>query len=607
MSSDWQRSLVTLAATVVTVTVIAALYWARSVFIPIAAAIFLAFVLAPLVARLRRRGLGRTPAVLLTVGLVALVTTGVGALVTQQVAKLAVSLPDRAEAIKAKIAAARESVVGDGSSRFGQLIDDVQAAISPGRGSEPERVVVDRGGPLSSQLEAYFSPAAEFLGQAAFALVLAVFMLLKKEDLRNRAIRLLVGDGKVTTTTKAVDDASQRISKYLLMQLLVNTVFGVVIVVGLFLLGVDYALLWGLIATVMRYVPYIGTWVGLLPAVLFSFATAPDWGGGWGQPLAVLGLFLGLEAFTNNVVEPRLYGQSMGLSEVAQLVSAAFWAFLWGPIGLILSGPLTVCLLVLGRHVRRFSFLEVMLGDEPALSPQVAFYQRLAARDQDEAADVALGVAKESGPDAALETVVVPALCIARRDLDDGDLDAGDFGFVVKAAREIVAEVGDLREIPAAAQAENRVRVLVVPARDEAEHVAADALVATLDPARWEARVAGDEMLASELAVAVEEFRPSVVVLVTLPPGGLSHCRYLVNRLRTRCPGVRVVVGRWSFGDDGVVEPAEGIKGAEGVDRTPTETRKRLAGLLPVLSAAEDVESKEGKAARRVAVGTPGA
>src|SRR5262249_12976672 len=152
------------------------------------------------------------------------------------------------------------------------------------------------------------------------------------EDLRNRMIRLL-GDGKVTTTTRAVDDASRRISRYLLMQLMVNTTFGLIITAGLYLLGVNYALLWGLIATLMRYVPYIGTVIGLLPPVLYSFATAPDWGGGWGQPLAVLALFLVLEAICNNVFEPMLYGKSMGLSEVAQLVSAGFWAFLWGPIG----------------------------------------------------------------------------------------------------------------------------------------------------------------------------------------------------------------------------------------------------------------------------------
>lgn len=600
MPSEWQRSLTTLTAVVVTAIVIVGLYLTRSIIIPVAFAVFAAFVLTPVVARLQRRGLGRTTAVVLTLGLLLLAGVGVGALVTQQVVKLADTLPDQKEAIKAKILNAKQWVFGEGSNRFGDLIHDVGEAIAPSPPAGDRMVVEIASDSMSARMKEYVSPAAEFLGQAALAFILTLFFLIKKEDLRNRLIRLL-GDGKVTTTTKAVDDASSRISRYLLMQVLINTGFGVLITAGLFLLGVDYALLWGFIASVMRYVPYIGTPIGLIPPVVFSFATAP----GWGEPIAVLALFVVLEVIGNNVFEPWLYGKSMGLSEVAQIVSAGFWAFLWGPIGLILSGPIMVCLLVLGRHVRRFQFLAILLGDEPALSPQVAFYQRLAARDQDEASDVALAVAKESGPEAALETVIVPALCIARRDLDDGDLDVADFRYTVRAAREVAAEVADLRPVPAAVPGAARVRVLVVPARDEAEHVAADALVATLDPSRWEVRVAGDEMLASELIAAVEEFDPAVVVLVTLPPGGLSHCRYLVSRLRTKCPGVRVVVGRWDGGAEvSVREPGEAIKGAEGVDRSLSETRQRLVGLLPILDAEE---GKVAAGVKAVLVGTPSA
>ena len=374
MSSEWQRSLTTLTAAVVTAVVIALLYWARSIIVPVALAIFMAFVLGPVVMRLQRRGLGRGFAVVLTVGMVGVMTLGVGALVTQQVAKLVRTLPDRAEAIKAKVATAKEWLVGDGESRLGKLVDDVTGMISPKPAGENVVVTQPASASLGERMTTYGDPIVEFLGQAAFTFILTVFMLIKKEDLRNRIIRLL-GDGKVTTTTKAVDDASSRISRYLLMQVLINTGFGVAITIGLFLLGVNYALLWGFIASVMRYVPYIGTPIGLIPPVLFSFATAPDWGAGWGQPLAVLALFIVLEVIGNNVFEPWLYGKSMGLSEVAQIVSAGFWAFLWGPIGLILSGPIMVCLLVLGRHVKRFNFLAVLLGDQPALTSNVAFYQ----------------------------------------------------------------------------------------------------------------------------------------------------------------------------------------------------------------------------------------
>ena len=602
MASDWQRALVALSATVVTAAIVGVLYWARSIFIPVTLAIFLAFVLAPAVARLQRRGLGRTTAVIATVGLVLFGSVGVGAVVVQQVAQLANTLPDRRDSITAKVQAAKLWISGDGTSRFGQLTNDLSGIIAP-KPAHQNTVVVEPASSFGGQMDSYLSPVAEVLGQAAFTFILTVYMLLRREDLRNRMIRLL-GDGKVTTTTKAVDDASQRISKYLLSQLMVNTAFGAIIAVGMFALGMKYALLWGFIATVMRYIPYIGTWIGLIPPVLFSFATAPEWGGGWGQPIAVLSLFLGLEAFCNNVVEPALYGQSMGLSEVAQLIAAAFWGFLWGPLGLILSGPLTVCLLVLGRHVSRFNFFVVLLGDEPALDPRVAFYQRLAAHDQDEASEVAVEEAKRTTPEEAFDTVIIPALCLAKRDREDGDLDPADLKYVVAAAREVAVEVAGLRDTPAAGAAPDvRVRVLLCPGRDEAEHVASDLLALTLDTARWEVKVSGDDTLASELVDQVAEFRPAVVVIASLPPGGLSHVRYLLTRLRQRFPEVNILVGRWGC-DVSVPEAREdAIKLTDGVDRTLAETRKRLAELHSVLSATE-IKADASRVNKKERVGT---
>jgi predicted PurR-regulated permease PerM len=604
MASDWQRALIALSATVVGCVIVAVLYFARSIFIPVALAIFLAFVLSPIVTRLQRRGLGRTTAVVATVTLVVCGSIAISTVIAQQVVQLAETLPDRRDAIKEKVTAARNWVVGEGDNRFGQLIDEVTAIVAPKPSKPQTSVVVEPASPLGSQVESYLTPAAEILGQAAFTFILTVFMLLKREDLRNRMIRL-TGDGKVTTTTKAVDDASQRISRYLLSQLMVNSAFGVIIAVGLFALGVPYSILWGFIATLMRYVPYVGTWVGLIPPVLFSFATAPEWGGGWGQPVAVFVLFMGLELFCNNLVEPMVYGQSMGLSEVAQLVSAAFWAFLWGPIGLILSGPLTVCLLVLGRHVRRFEFFVVLLGDEPALEPQVAYYQRLTARDQDEAAEVAVAHAKEHTPEETFDNVLVPALCLARRDHQDGDLDATDLRYVNNATREVAEEVAELREVPTGNAAE-RVRVLLCPARDETEHVTAELLGLMLDPNRWEVKVAGDETLASELVELVAESKPAVVVIATMPPGGLSHARYLITRLRQRFPEVKVVVGRWGCEESAAEIRAEALKNTDGIDQTLSGTRKRLNELHPLLIAPGE-NAAGGPANKMQLVGTVGA
>ncbi len=592
MATDWQRSLVTLTATVVTAAIVFVMYWASSIFIPIALAIFLAFVLSPVVTRLERRGLGRMPAVIATVGMLLLLFVGMGALVTKQVAQLADTLPDRREAIKSKLLEARAALVGDGGNRFAQLTDEVMDIMLPDRAnSKPkpgeEKVVVEAASPpLTTQFATYFNPAIEVVGQAAFAFILTVFMLLKREDLRNRAIQLL-GGGKVTTTTRAVDDASRRISRYLLSQLMVNTVFGLIIAAGLFTLGLDYAILWGFIATVMRYVPYIGTWIGLIPPVLFSFATAPDWGHGWGQPIAVLALFIGLEALCNNLVEPYLYGRSMGLSEVAQLIAAALWGFLWGPIGLILSGPLTVCLLVLGRHVTRFKYLVVLLGDQPPMLPRVVFYQRLAARDQDEAEEIALEEAKKSKPEDVFDEVILPALCLARHDAAGGDLDEAELRFVVRGASEIAEEVRELHPRPDSNHdaSERLNRVLVCPARDDAERVAGELLALTLNPARWEARVAGAEMLASELLALVREFQPEVVVIAALPPNGLSHSRYLITRLRRHFPELKILLGRWGCEDRNGAALTQTIGTVDGIDRRIADTRKRLTELRPLLLA----------------------
>jgi predicted PurR-regulated permease PerM len=609
---EWQRAIVVLSAATVAVIIVTALYWARSIFIPVALAIFLAFVLAPVVSWFQRRGLGRTPAVILTVGLAVVLTAGTATVMAQQISGLLTEMakPERAAAMKGKLIEIRTKLAG-GESHVGQMFDDLADVLFPKRTQkEPMPVVIQSDAPpWMNQLEQYISPATEGLGQAAFAFILTVYMLLRREDLRNRMIRLL-GHGQVTTTTKGIDDASKRISKYLLAQLMLNTAFGLVIVLGLLVIGVKYALLWGFLATVMRYIPYIGTWIGLIPPTLFAFALSdgPNW---WLTPTLTLALFLGLEALCNNIFEPWLYGASMGLSEVAQLVAAGFWAFLWGPIGLILSGPLTVCLLVLGKYVSRFRFLEVLLGDEPALEPRVAFYQRLAARDQDEAADVALAAAKDSTPEAVYDAVVIPGLCLAKRDHATGELSEDSFRFALRAAREVAEEVAGVNaEEPAAAgDAADRVPVLLYPARDEADHVAVELLGRLLEPGRWEVRVLAVDTLVSELLAAIADVKPAAVVIGALPPGGLAHARYVVARVKARFPDLKVVVGRWGRGDDLSDEGAgpAGIAGADWVDDTVAETHKRLTEYHSVFAATPADSAPVDATGKTRTVGTAGA
>ena len=431
-------------------------------------------------------------------------------------------------------------------------------------GPAPMPVVVQNESSWVNRVQSVLSPAVQVIGTAAFANVLVIFMLLKKEDLRNRMIRL-IGHGRVTTTTKAVDDASTRISRFLLTQLGLNAAFGLVMMVGLLVIGLPYPVLWGFLAFLMRYVPYIGTWIGVIPPALFALAVSQ----GWGQPAAVLVLFLGTELICNNVFEPWLYGSSMGLSQVAQLIAAGFWSFLWGPLGLILSGPLTVCLLVLGKYVRRLEFLDIMLGDEPALEPRVAFYQRLAARDQDEASTIALESVKASSPEAVYDTVILPALCLAKQDHENGALSDADWDEAVRAAREVGQEVADAgkEKVEGAVVvegADDRVRLLLVPAKDPADLAAIEMLSHLLDPSRWDAEVVTDQTLASELLEKVRATRPAAVVIGSLPPGGVAHTRYLVARLRGTFPDLKLLVGRWGHGDPPDSDAAKaGIGGAD--------------------------------------------
>ncbi len=368
--ADAQRALILLSGTFVTVVVVVALYWARSVFIPLALAVFLTFVLSPFVLLLQRRGLGRIPAALVVVTAAALVLGGVGWVVTQQIARLGGELPEYTENLKAKVESIRDLTGSNG--RLGKLVDDLAAAFK-GKPAGPEQAGADAARPTPVTVEpdtppwlthipSFLSPVVEFLGQGALAIVLVVFMLLKREDLRNRFIRL-VGRGRMTVTTKAVDDAAHRVSRFLLAQAVVNGSYGVALTVGLMVIGVPLAFLWGFFAAVLRYIPYVGAWIAAIFPVTLSVAAAP----GWAQPLYVLGLVLVLELLSNNWMEPWLYGQSMGVSEVAQLVSAAFWAFLWGPIGMVLSGPLPPGGLAHTRYLckrlrARFPELKIVVG-----------------------------------------------------------------------------------------------------------------------------------------------------------------------------------------------------------------------------------------------------
>jgi hypothetical protein len=418
-------------------------------------------------------------------------------------------------------------------------------------------------------------------------------MLLNRESLRDRVI-LLVGHARMTATTKAFDEVIHRISRFLLMQLVVNGTYGLALAAGLLVLGVRYALLWGLLAAVLRYIPYVGAWIAATPPVLVSMAMTD----GWMHPLMIVGWIVVLELVSNNVMEPLLYGHSIGVSPVALLVAATFWAFLWGPIGLVLSSPLTVCLVVLGKFVPRLQFIDTLMGDQPALAPHERFYQRLLARDQDEALHIALAQARGMPAKEVFDQLVVPALSLFRRDQEHEALTEADELFILRGVHEIVDELTEHAKLPvvpdaspvsADPNASRRVRLLMCPADGRTDEMGLEMLRHLMDKNRWDVQVMNDDVLAAELVDAVVDKHVPVVCIASIPPGALAHTRYLCKRLRSYHQGVRIVVGRWgSHGDAKLIEEQLRAAGADHVDHSLLETSQHLESWWSLLTERDD-------------------
>jgi predicted PurR-regulated permease PerM len=596
-----QRTLALLTGSTLAVIVVLGLYWAQIIFIPVAAAVFLSFVLTPIVTWLQRRRLRRGAAVGAVVLLTALAIGGVGWVVAGQVSGLVHDLPNYSKNIKDKVRRVRSWVEGPGP--LNELVKEVtqdpkKAAAAPE--DQPAAVVVEPESVWVSRLPATVRAAVEPLGGVALTLVLVVFMLVKREDLRNRLIRL-IGYSRMTVTTKAVDDASHRISRFLLTQLILNAAFGAVFALGLFLTGVPQAFLWGVLITVLRYVPYVGSWFGLLMPLTLSLAIFED----WTRPLLVVGLFGVLELSFANFLEPLFFGHSTGVSEVALLVAAAFWGWLWGPIGLVLAAPLTVCLAVLGKYVPQLEFLDVLLGDAPPLETDVSFYQRLLAADQDEAAQIVEATLKDQAPETVYDQLLIPALAYTKRDRGREALTESDEQAILNTVREIVEDLATHSaesKVPSAespapgTQPSETAPVLVLgcPARDAEDELALHLFSRLLD-GRWQMEILTEHVLTSELMDAVEAKRPAALCVASLPPGGLAHARYLCKRLRARFPDLKLVVGLWGAGTGGEAADALREAGADYVTTSLLDARAHLNEWQPVFAAADSsVLSEKG-------------
>ena len=542
----------------------AILYLARDVLIPLALAILLSFLLAPLVRCLETWKLGRLPSTLIAVMIGFTIIGGIGLVAARQALSLAAKLPEYRENIREKIHALRAPQNGT-LGKAAEAIKELESEAAPGAAAPLP--VTETAPSAFAALAEMVGPFVKPIGTALAVVVFTILLLLNRENMRERLIGL-IGPRQINVTTQALGEASYRVSRYLYMQLVVNMMFGIPFGIALYLIGVPNALLWGLLGTLLRFVPYAGVWIAAALPTLLAFAIFD----GWSEVMWVVGVFVVLELILVNGAEPWLYGRSAGLSAIAIIAAALFWTWLWGPVGLLLAVPLTVCMAVMGRYIPEMGWLNVLLGVEPVLTPEARFYQRLIALDHEEAAELAEKYAEEHGVPALFEDILLPALSLAETDRHRGALDAERGRFVFDTTRQIAEEVSDGEE---SATQDSCRHVCIVPAHDDADEVAG-AMLARLIPGAH--RFAAGS-LAAETIDQVEEQGCRIICISAVPPRAASHAAYLVRRLKQRFPKKRIVVGLWSTETIDKVKPRLLEAGADDVLTRLAEATAQLRQL----------------------------
>jgi len=631
-----------LNALVSSAIVVAGLYFGREILVPIALAVLLSFVLTPGV-RWVGRYLGRIASVVVMVTFAFIVILSISAVLATQIASLAENLPRYESTVSAKIRSLQGALgeisiierashmlreIGNGLDRPGA---QEEPAPPPGIGSNApqEATPVRIEQPALRPLEFILNVIGPVLGRLAtigLVIVFVIFILLRREDLRDRLIRL-AGVHDLQRTTQAITDAGDRVSRYLLMQTIVNATYAVPIGIGLFLIGVPNPLLWAILALVLRFVPYIGPIIAAFFPLLLAVAVDP----GWSMLAWTAALFVTIELISNNFVEPRLYGSSTGLSPLAVILAATFWTWLWGPIGLLLSTPLTSSLVVLGRHVPQLKFLEVALGDRPALAPEEGLYQRLLAGDPAEAAAQAEEQLKLQPLSAFYDEVMIRALALAQEDVRRGVLGGEQQARIRAAVDEVLDDLSDhddampepeksLTDVvlpksvrPAAKQPEVAPSlplapcfepddlppswrgnpVLCVASRTDLDAAAASMLAQLLGKhgigasvIPWEAVSIGNLPLLDPAGV-------QMLFISCLDPRLSTHVRYLARRLRRKFPKATIVVGFWTHDRDTV--------GQEAIARTGVELSVTSLAEALDLVCRTVLEGKESGTARPLA------
>ena len=558
------------AASAIGLLIAAGVLWlARDVLIPFALAILLAFLLAPAARRLERFKLGRVLSTVIVVAFGFSLIGAVGYVAGTQAVSLAAKLPEYRKNIGAKI----QDLKKPGEGRIAQAqkaLKDLEKQADP-TPRPPLQVTQTPESPYAQLLE-FVTPFAKPLGTALAVIVFTILMLLHRESMREKLIGL-IGPRRINVATQALDEASYRVSRYLLMQLVVNASFGIPFGIALYFIGIPNAALWGLLATLLRFIPYAGVWIAVSMPLVLAFAISD----GWSQVAWVAGVFLTLELILINIVEPLVYGRSAGLSPIAVILAALFWTLLWGPVGLLLATPLTVCVAVMGRYMPELGYLNVILGVEPVLSPAARFYQRLLAMDEDEAEDLAEDFANEKGLLALYDEMVIPALALAEQDRHAHTLEGQRERFIFDTIRGLVEYLEDRSKPKAEAEAKSKnvvhrpaPPVCILGVRDEADHVASVVLARMLEAPEFNAQVTPYPRPAETLE-QIEAKACKVVCISAVPPHAAAHAGQLCKRLKQRFPEVKVMVALWA---------------AEGSDKL--ESRLRDAGVDIVITRLRD-------------------
>ncbi len=614
------------------IAIIAVLFFGREVFVPVALAILLSFVLSPVLRVLRRIRLPRTLSVVTVVLVTFLGLATLGAVVASQIAELAIDLPRYQANLQEKIRSFKGATAGSGSmERVANMLQDLSTELDRPQPAQtnalPAGVAVQKPIPVEirqpepgtlGMLGSVISPLIHPLATTGIIFIFLIFILLQREDLRNRFIRL-AGAHDIQRTTAALDDAGGRLSRFLLTQVVLNAAFGAVIGLGLWLIGVPSAILWGLLAAVLRFVPYIGAIIAaVLPSAL-ALAVDP----GWAMVVSTVALFVVIEPVVGHIIEPLLYGRSTGLSPVAVIASATFWTWLWGPIGLVLATPLTLCLVVLGRHVDQLEFLDVMFGDRPPLSAPELFYQRMLAGDPIEATTKAEEYLKQQPLLAYVDEVALPALRLAQRDATRGALDVERIERIRVSVGELVDNLtpgdeavppatrqgsGDMEPATTAPQRRTYARldrstlpaawaaptpVLCISASSGLDEAAALLLSLVFTAYGLTTRVEGPERLQRTNLATLDHPELALIVVSSLDGGSAAHLRYSARRLRRRLPNVPILLGAWGLSEDRVARSAL----EEAGDAGATSIEEALAAALAM--AKSDRREAAGTAAAR--------